>query len=141
MNKLRDLLLGECLELLRTAEIGRVAIQTPAGLRIVPVNFGVYGDSVVWRTEATSELARYGSETTVAIEVDCEQDAELSWSVVIVGRAELVKDPDVVADIRRTADPHPWPGDDDGDVYVTLPWRDMSGRCLVRPVPRPSLAC
>ncbi|MDQ6687328.1 MAG: pyridoxamine 5'-phosphate oxidase family protein [Actinomycetota bacterium] len=50
--------------------MGRVAMATPLGPRIVPVNYGVHDDEIVFRTAPYSELSTYGWDTDLAFEVD-----------------------------------------------------------------------
>ena len=69
-----DLDLAECLELLASDTVGRVAFVTPDGPRIVPVNYVVAGDSVEFRTAAYSELATYAPESAARV--------QLHWLVV-----------------------------------------------------------
>jgi nitroimidazol reductase NimA-like FMN-containing flavoprotein (pyridoxamine 5'-phosphate oxidase superfamily) len=90
-DELVDLRPGECRELLSTQSVGRVAIvrralpdPTPA---IVPVNFCLDDDAIVFRTGASTLLrdaARRGA--VVAFEVDAlDFEARRGWSVVVAG--------------------------------------------------------
>ena len=57
----------ECLHLLRTGGVGRVVWQDDdEGLTVLPVNYRVIGDSVVFRTSAASTLVRLTRPTRVA---------------------------------------------------------------------------
>jgi hypothetical protein len=128
MNAPLELTVDECLELLGTGVIGRVALSTPVGPRIVPVNYAMHGDAIVFRTAPYSELGTYGWNTDVAFEIDhIDYEKHQGWSVVAIGRAELVEDPDEVAEIRRTWDPRPW-ASGQRNLYMKVTWRDLSGR-------------
>lgn len=125
-----ELTVEECRELLNGGVIGRVALATPVGPRIVPVNYSVHGQSVVFRTAPYSELGTYGWNTDLAFEVDnIDYDKHQGWSVVLLGRAELVEDPDELREIRAGWDPRPWAGGQ-RNLYMKLTWRDITGRRL-----------
>jgi len=86
----------ECFDLLRNADIGRLAVQLPAGgVDIFPVNFVLHDGTVLLRTAGGTKLDSLKNEPTVAFEVDHFDYFEHSaWSVVIKGRAALVEDHD-----------------------------------------------
>ena len=118
---------AECRDLLVGGVVGRVAMATPVGPRIVPVNYSVHGDAIVFRTAPYSELSTYGWDTELAFEVDhLDYEAHQGWSVVAIGRAQVVDDPDEVQRIRQEWEPRPWaPGT--RNLYVKLAWRQLSG--------------
>jgi nitroimidazol reductase NimA-like FMN-containing flavoprotein (pyridoxamine 5'-phosphate oxidase superfamily) len=117
----------DCAALLRAGELGRVAMATPVGPRIVPVNYAVHDASIVFRTTPYSELSTYGWNTDLAFEVDHVDPAtHLGWSVVALGRAHIVEDPRAIREIRSTWDPDPW-ASGVRNLYVKLVWRDLRG--------------
>ena len=59
MNEPFDLSPDECRELLCAGLVGRIAMCTPVGPHIVPVNYGVVDDSVVLRTSPYSVLGTH----------------------------------------------------------------------------------
>ena len=124
-----EMTVEECLDLLRTNIIGRVALSTPIGPRIVPVNYSIYADeAIVFRTTPYSELGTYGWNAELAFEIDhIDYDLHQGWSVIAFGRGELVEDPDEVADIRRGWDPRPW-AEGQRNLYMKLVWHDVTGR-------------
>jgi nitroimidazol reductase NimA-like FMN-containing flavoprotein (pyridoxamine 5'-phosphate oxidase superfamily) len=125
-----ELTIEECLELLSGGVIGRVALSTPVGPRIVPVNYAVYDDAIVFRTAPYSELGTYGWNNEVAFEVDhIDYERHQGWSVVVLGRAELVEDPQELRDIKQRWDPRPWAGGQ-RNLYMKLTWHDVTGRRL-----------
>jgi nitroimidazol reductase NimA-like FMN-containing flavoprotein (pyridoxamine 5'-phosphate oxidase superfamily)/DNA-binding XRE family transcriptional regulator len=94
----------ECRELLAAHSVGRVAVETPEGPAIVPVNYTVDDGGVVFRTEpgATPSFAE-GEE--VAFEVDRLDEAlRVGWSVMVAGRAREVTDPAAVERLVERAD-------------------------------------
>lgn len=125
-----EMTVEECLELLGGGLVGRVAMATPMGPRIVPVNYAMVEDTIVFRTTPYSELGTYGWNTDLAFEVDhLDYEKHQGWSVVAVGRAELVEDPDDLRDIRTHWDPAPW-ASGRRHLYIRLRWRDVTGRRL-----------
>lgn len=130
MNAPIEMTVDECLEQLHAGVVGRVAMSTPVGPRILPVNYAMYGDAIVFRTSPYSELGTYGWNSELAFEIDhIDYERHQGWSVIAIGRSELVEDPDDVADIRRTWDPRPWAAGQ-RNLYIKLVWRDISGRRL-----------
>lgn len=118
---------SECRDLLEGGVVGRVAMATPVGPRIIPVNYSVHGESIVFRTAPYSQLSTYGWDTELAFEVDhLDYETHQGWSVVAVGRASVVDDPDEVQVIRREWEPRPW-ASGSRNLYVKLPWRELSG--------------
>ncbi len=127
MNASVPLGAAACRELLEGGVVGRVAMATPVGPRIVPVNYSVHGEAIVFRTAPYSELSTYGWNTELAFEIDhLDYEAHQGWSVVALGRAHVVDDPDEVQRIRVEWEPRPWaPGT--RNLYVKLAWRQLSG--------------
>ena len=120
----------KCLELLRAAIVGRVAFNTPAGPRIVPMNYTTVGEAVVFRTTPYSELGTHGNGTAMAFEIDEIDYAEhKGWSVLATGTARFVEDVQDLATEGTLWNPKPWAG---GSrlLYVRLPWEHVSGRRL-----------
>jgi uncharacterized protein len=129
MGMLKELTVDECVELLAANLVGRVAICTPTGPYVVPVNYAVQGDdAIVFRTTPYSILGTYGWAGEIAFEVD-DIDAERhkGWSVLAMGRAEMVEDAEDMEQIRWANDPHPW-ADGVRPLYVRLRWREITGR-------------
>jgi uncharacterized protein len=130
MNEPVELTVEECLELLAGGVVGRVAMSTPVGPRIVPVNYAMHGDAIVFRTTPYSQLGTYGWNTELAFEIDnIDYGTHSGWSVVAIGRAEIVEDPQEIQEIRETWDPRPWAGGP-RNLYLKLVWRDVTGRRL-----------
>ena len=57
MEQVEELTYGECRGLLAGGVFGRVAVCTRAGARIVPVNYSVVDEAVVFRTTASGVIA------------------------------------------------------------------------------------
>lgn len=118
----------KCEELLTSGIVGRVAVCTPDGPRIVPVNYSVVDEKIIFRTTPYSVLGTYAWTTELAFEVDdFDSEDRTGWSVVATGRGALVEDPDELTRIRAFWDPMPWAAGQ-RMLYVALRWRDLTGR-------------
>jgi len=92
-NGLEILCREECLRLLGTATLGRVAISVGALPNILPVNFRIVGDEVAFRTTVGTKLEAATRNAVVAFEVDdLDPMYHTGWSVVVVGVAREVTD-------------------------------------------------
>jgi len=99
-----------CLVLLPTVVIGRVAWAASSDdLRVVPVNFVLDGDSIVFRTTRGGKLDAVQHGVTLTFEVDDVEPAlRVGWSVVLSGRAEVVTDRGQIRHLEQLAGA-PWP--------------------------------
>jgi nitroimidazol reductase NimA-like FMN-containing flavoprotein (pyridoxamine 5'-phosphate oxidase superfamily) len=82
--------------LLASVDVGRVGVSIEAIPAIFPVNFAVVGGDIVFRTSTGSKLSAAAHGAVVAFEVD-EHDraSRTGWSVLVVGRSQVVHDLDV----------------------------------------------
>jgi nitroimidazol reductase NimA-like FMN-containing flavoprotein (pyridoxamine 5'-phosphate oxidase superfamily) len=120
----------ECLRLLSTAHLGRVGLTSGALPLVLPVNFRLHDDEVLFRSTAGTKLDLATRGTVVAFEVDdFDPLSHAGWSVVVTGRARRL--PVAEADERLRAAPIPrWvAGGADHTVAVTTEL--VSGRRLV----------
>ncbi|MFB7732992.1 pyridoxamine 5'-phosphate oxidase family protein [Streptomyces sp. NPDC056112] len=108
--RLTDLGPDECRALLSTHGVGRVALTGPDGPAVLPVNYDVVDDSLVFRTEPdAAPAAAVGHE--VAFEVDqVDETMSQGWSVLAVGRAEAVTDAEAVRRLEQRVHSDPWAG-------------------------------
>lgn len=82
----------ECWALLRSAEVGRLAVCVDEQPDVFPVNYLVDHGTVVFRTGAGTKLAAMAANPPVAFEVDgYDPDNGAAWSIVIKGRAEQIQ--------------------------------------------------
>ena len=93
-----------CLPLLKSRDLGRIAFDASEQLEIFPVNYGMEGRTVVFRTGPGMKLDVV-ARTPVAFEVDSwEPRLGTGWSVVVKGRAEeITLNPGRAADHLRQA--------------------------------------
>jgi uncharacterized protein len=97
-----DLAEDECRELLAAAHVGRLGVVVDGRPEIYPVNHAYDPDSgtIAFPTKAGTVLDAALSWPWVAFEID-GQDADRGWSVLVVGRAETIEDPEEVARIAN----------------------------------------
>ena len=93
MDRLQTLKRDECLTLLGSKSLGRVAFTERALPAIRPVNYALVGSHIVLQTEPDG-LGRRLDGQVVAFEVD-EMDGEegTGWSVVLTGTARMLNRP------------------------------------------------
>jgi uncharacterized protein len=85
-------------QLLAAAEVGRVGITIGALPAIFPVNYRLIDGAIVFRTAPGSKMSAATEGAVVAFEVDDYQLADRSgWSVLAVGPAEVIDDPDLTS--------------------------------------------
>jgi nitroimidazol reductase NimA-like FMN-containing flavoprotein (pyridoxamine 5'-phosphate oxidase superfamily) len=117
----------ECRARLATHGVGRVAVSTPRGPAIVPVNYAVVDGAVVFRTAPDAAPALAGG-TEAAFEVDHIDEAlSQGWSVLVVGRAEYVTDAAAIQHLADEARTRPWAGGD-RELWVRIAPEQVTGR-------------
>jgi hypothetical protein len=128
----------QCRRLIADGGVGRVAFRAPSGQQIIPVNYRVHRDSIVFRTNPYTELGSHGPGSEAAFEIDeLDPDHESGWSVIARGRLHVVSAHDDLEAIRADSDPQPW-ADGVRRLYLALRWRDLTGRWLEAGPSRPS---
>ena len=130
MNEPVELDEAKCRDLLVGGIVGRVAVCSPDGPHIVPVNYAVLEDSIVFRTAPYTVLGQNAWHSKLAFEIDhLDYERHRGWSVVAVGRGEMVEGADELAAIRAQRDPQPWAAGSRA-LYVRLRWEKLTGRRL-----------
>ncbi|MDN0199133.1 pyridoxamine 5'-phosphate oxidase family protein [Streptomyces sp. S.PNR 29] len=129
--QLRDLSPEECRTLLSTHGVGRIAVSTSDGHpAVVPVNYEVVDDTIVFRTAPDSVPAE-AVGTEVAFEVDHVDEAlSQGWSVLAVGPASVVTEPDAVRRLARGAHTTPWAGGQ-REMWVSIRPTSLTGRRII----------
>ncbi len=121
---------AECLTLLGGARLGRVGITCGALPTILPINFRLLDERVVFRTGVGTKLDAATSNAVVAFEVD-EMDPmwHTGWSVVVTGLAREVTS---AHDRARLDDANiPYWAPAAGDRVVEISTEMISGRRIV----------
>ena len=119
-----------CFQLLATATLGRLAISTGALPVILPINFRLIGERIVFRTGIGTKLEAATRHAIVAFEVDSfDAFSHTGWSVCVTGVAREVVDPVELARLRRAHIPRWAPSEPERIVAVSAEM--ISGRRLV----------
>ena len=120
---------SQCRARLSTHGVGRVSVTTEAGPAIIPVNYSVIDDAVVFRT-APGAAPASASGTKVAFEVDHIEDAlSRGWSVLVVGTAEEVTDPETIGRLAAEAHSKPWAGGA-REAWIRIEPEHITGRLI-----------
>ncbi|MFI5868282.1 helix-turn-helix domain-containing protein [Streptomyces sp. NPDC051546] len=122
-----------CRLLLSTHGIGRIAVlASEEGPAIVPVNYSVAGEEIVFRTSGGSIIANAAGEEA-AFEVDhIDEVARQGWSVLVVGRLEGVTDSAERERLDALAHSLPWAGGARSHWMVLVPTRITGRRVTIR---------
>jgi nitroimidazol reductase NimA-like FMN-containing flavoprotein (pyridoxamine 5'-phosphate oxidase superfamily) len=124
---LQTLTAAECYDLLSPGGVGRVAFATTDGPVVVPVNYAMAGQTVIFRTAPDTLLAGY-LDGPAGFEVDRVDEAlSQGWSVLVTGRAVRVTTEAEVRHLEQHASVRPWAGGA-RDVYVRIIPRKITGR-------------
>ena len=119
----------ECLQLLADSSFGRVGVTLAAMPVILPVNFRLVAEQVVFRTSPGTKLDAAVRNAVLAFEVDdVHPVSHGGWSVLVTGIAEQVVDPDEVTRLSAAHVPR-WTAEVD-DHFVTIPTTVVTGRRL-----------
>ncbi|MEP6816524.1 MAG: pyridoxamine 5'-phosphate oxidase family protein [Marmoricola sp.] len=120
----------ECGELLRSGVAGRVAVSTPTGPHIIPINYSVVDDALIFRTSPYSLLGTFARNSLLAFETDhVDYENQHGWSVVARGRCQSIDDPQEIDRIRAVWPPQPWAAGS-RNLFLRLAWTEISGRRL-----------
>ena len=96
---------------------------------VLPVNYAVRDQSIVFRTAAGSRLARLMKDTQVAFQVDEIDDfLQAGWSVLVVGDAHWVTDTEELSDLWWDQhQPQPW-AQGERNAFVRIVPSEITGR-------------
>lgn len=123
---------SECLALLEADDVGRLAVVQGHVPAIFPVNYVVDGEDVLFRS-APGTKVDHGDGAPAAFEIDhLDRERRTGWSVVAVGRLEVLA-PDDPARMRLRQHPiRPWAAGD-RDVVMRLAIGTITGRLVGDP--------
>ncbi len=123
-DPIRELGLNECWEFLAGQELGRLAYQLVDELHLVPINYAIDGQTLLFRTAPGSKLLGVILGAPVAFEVDAVE-GETARSVIIRGRARHLPENE-----EQRADQvplHPWVDTPKENVVEIVP-ESITGR-------------
>jgi uncharacterized protein len=129
LGRFEHLSRDECLELLTAKKVGRVAYCEPYGPVVLPVNYTVRSQSIIFRTKAASRLARSMNDAKASFQVDEIDDfLQAGWSVLVVGVAQWVIDTEELSDLWwDQRQPQPW-AEGERNAFVRLVPSAITGR-------------
>jgi nitroimidazol reductase NimA-like FMN-containing flavoprotein (pyridoxamine 5'-phosphate oxidase superfamily) len=117
----------ECLELLGRSTFGRVGVTVGALPAVLPVNFRLVDDLIVFRTGHGTKLDAATDRAIVAFEVDdIDPVTHTGWSVMVTGEARRITDPAALDRIEARGIPHWAPSD--VAATVAIPATMVTGR-------------
>ncbi|EYR63706.1 pyridoxamine 5-phosphate oxidase [Actinotalea ferrariae CF5-4] len=123
-EKVQPLTDAESWEVLRGQALGRLAYQVAGEVFIVPVNFVVDGDRVVFRTAEGNKLFGTTVNHRVAFEVD---DVEADHAVSVVARGLTRHLTGAAAEEAEGLPLHPWVGTEKHE-FVAITVEELTGR-------------
>jgi nitroimidazol reductase NimA-like FMN-containing flavoprotein (pyridoxamine 5'-phosphate oxidase superfamily) len=128
---------AQCLRLIAAGGVGRIGYSGRFGPTILPVNFALHEQTIVFRTGQHSPMGedlRTGiadAEYKVAFEVDEISPATREgWSILIQGSAHHVDSDSELAEVRRSG-VQPWPGGEK-DLFIRIVPDRITGRRIRR---------
>ena len=100
LNPVTMLTEDECWELLKTQHVGRLVTRVGDIMDIVPLNYVVDGNTIVFRTGEGTKLSELVVNHEVLFEAD-SYDSRRGWSVVLRGSARRIQKMDEILDAEE----------------------------------------
>jgi transcriptional regulator with XRE-family HTH domain len=123
---------GECWKLLGSHGVGRVVVSNDMGPAVFPVNYISVEGRIAYRTSPGSRPSDAAGHMT-AFEVDHIDEAfSRGWSVLIVGEARTVTEPEAVAGLEEHGFTTPWAGGLREQWIVVTPDQVTGRRIVIR---------
>jgi uncharacterized protein len=123
---------SECLHLLETHSLGRLAWQAADSQQIHPINYVFRSGALYFRTSPQGILSELVRPADVALEVDdLDQDKRTGWSVIVYGRAKAVAAPAEVLEQVEMDDLVPW-ASGVRNLFIQITPSRITGRLLQR---------
>jgi hypothetical protein len=121
---------GECLRLLASEPVGRIAFPEGGEVQVFPVNHVLVDGMIAFRTSGGTKLGVAADLSVVAFEVD-RYDVEgcSGWSVLVQGRAQWVTDGALLDRIRAVGLP-PWRSEVPREDWIVIRPYVITGRRL-----------
>ena len=117
----------ECLGLLGRSTFGRIGVTVGALPAVLPVNYRLVDEQIVFRTGRGTKLDAATCNSIVAFEVDdVDPMSHTGWSVMVTGEARKVTDAEELATLEDAHVPHWAPTD--GEATVSIATTLLSGR-------------
>ena len=124
--ELKELAERECVELLASQVIGRVAVVVEDRANVFPVNYVLDNGYIVFRTDEGTKLDAARAGAVVTFEVDKSDPLyHTGWSVMVTGRLDAVTDPHELRRVRALP-VRAWGRN--GQQWPRMPITSISGR-------------
>jgi uncharacterized protein len=124
----------ECLRLLEAEVVGRLAVVEDGRPVVLPVNYAMDGERIVFRTAQGTKLDAVVRGSAVAFEIDhTDRIYQTGWSVLVSGRAELVTDHREL-ERARALPLRPW-SEHEKSNWVAIHPQTVTGRRIVSVAP------
>ena len=124
----------QCLELADGETIARFVFQDSEGPAALPINFGLAGKDIIFRTESGSHFLEV-LHGPVAIEMDSiDTETGMGWSILLRGQGREVPLDAVPELLKQMGDnfPHPW-AEGVHNVWIAVTAEKITGRRLTQP--------
>jgi nitroimidazol reductase NimA-like FMN-containing flavoprotein (pyridoxamine 5'-phosphate oxidase superfamily) len=124
----------ECLRLLEAEVVGRLAVVEDGRPVILPVNYAMDGERIVFRTADGTKLDAVVRGGAAAFEIDhTDRIYQTGWSVLVSGRAEVITD-DRELERARALPLRPWSSHEKSN-WVAIHPQTITGRRIVAVAP------
>lgn len=111
----------DSLRLLGSVPLGRIAYTDRALPAVQPVPFGLDDGAVIVRTGDGSKLAALTDNSVVAFQADLlDPSTYRGWAVTVVGRAEVVTDPDEAKRLSHIVEPAWFSTEHDQFIHISV---------------------
>jgi nitroimidazol reductase NimA-like FMN-containing flavoprotein (pyridoxamine 5'-phosphate oxidase superfamily) len=129
----RPLTKQECLDLLASVPIGRVALTLNALPIIFPVNYTLIGDSAVFGAMSGSTLSKAADGAVTAFQADSyDPENRTGWTVLAIGRALHIRNAETLGRLRLDEKlPEPWAIGESAERYFQIDLSGVSGHRIV----------
>ena len=128
-GRLIEMTAAESYKLMGSTSVGRVAFVDEDGPIVLPVNYVLDGDTVLFRTSPANTLGRHLAFATVAFQVDEFDDyTQSGWSVLVRGVSTYVPYEELARDDAPL--PYPW-ADGPRPLVIRVTPRSITGRRLL----------
>jgi nitroimidazol reductase NimA-like FMN-containing flavoprotein (pyridoxamine 5'-phosphate oxidase superfamily) len=120
--------LDTCLRLAAAVPVGRVAFEDGGEVIVLPVNHVLDEGGVAFRVATGSTFDKAIMERPMTFQADAyDATDQTGWSVLVMGRATYVDDPEVLARLEEH-DLQPWSSPELRTAWVLLTPTRVSGR-------------
>ncbi len=119
---------AECLALLNTATVGRMAFIADGKQQLLPINYAVLNGVIYFRTAEGTSFSKLTDQTDVVFEVDYHDDLfRWGWSVKVDGQIRHATDQSLLETLAQVQRPKAW-ATGERNIVLSLVAQDITGR-------------